>query len=423
MVGSSSDGGPASSAGVPTPLPGAVGAYQPIDVIGRGAYSVVYRACDSRTGRKVAIKRCSNTPSQEMGADGQVETIDDGVDVTTIREIAIMRSAIHPNVVPVLDVVMAPGHFDIVLELMPFHLRHIIDSAPGRLEVTSVASFTVQILRGLEYLHDDRFVMHRDLKPQNILIDEKGTAKLTDFGLARLDQAMPWRAPHSSALPSGDDMAEEPSRRLDYTARVTTLWYRPPEMLLGASRYDTSCDCWGVGAIISEMVSGKVLFPGRTEVDQIMRIFRALGTPTSQTFASLHDMPDWTDDFPRWAGQSAEQLLSAYGCSYWSSDHYSRVADLLSGLLTLDPSARLCAADAIEHPFLTEVLGASCSPKFVHHGAAAPATAADALLSTDGERMATTPLTPMQQRRGGPSVGEWDSETIASMAETMAGAN
>jgi len=378
--------------------------YQLLAEIGRGAYSVVYRGLDTRGNTHVAMKRIANA------------TDDEGIEVTAMREVGIMRALHHPNIVPVLDVLLRPSHLDIVLELVPYHLRHIIDLAPGRLEVTSVAQLAQQILRALDYLHEESFVVHRDLKPQNILIDEFGNAKLTDFGLARVDQAMAWFAPPDPASPAPSNERPEPEpKRLGYTARVTTLWYRPPEMLLGSTQYHSSCDCWGAGAILSEMVSGQVLFPGRTEVEQMLRIFRALGTPTPQTFTGLDEMPNWHAEFPRWPGQTADELLQSYGCTHWTPEHYALAGNLLGGLLRCDPELRATARDALDHPFFSTVLGveAECSPPHLRSQEVPMRPPPPTAPPHDAQdcSMATTPRTPMHHRRGAHSVTHSDTDT------------
>jgi len=412
--------------------------YELLEEIGRGAYSVVYRALDARTGAHVAMKRIINAVD------------DEGIEVTAMREVGILRVLRHEGIISVLDVVLRPTHFDIVLELMSYHLRNVIDSAPGCLDVSAVVSFTRQILNALEYMHEECFVVHRDLKPQNILLDERGRIKLADFGLARSEQAMGWFAPCDPASPApSSEKADADPKRLEYTARVTTLWYRPPEMLLGSSDYGASCDMWGLGTILLEMVSGQVLFPGRTEVEQMFRIFRALGTPTAHTFdqSSLASMPDWHADLPRWPGVTPEALLQSYRLTSWTEAQYTLVGDLLNSLLRCNPDTRTSARAALSHQFFTESFvqrgatpgvcswstagatrGDTPSPKLAvsgragHSGTPERMVAESTELDADGvERMATTPKTTpsFAQRRGqAHSVTHSDTETFTASMET-----
>ena len=120
--------------------------------------------------------------------------------------------------------------------------------------------------------------MHRDLKPQNILVSRDGQLKLADFGLAR---------------------AFVPPIR-PFTHEVVTLWYRPPEILLGSQSYALPVDIWAIGAMFAEMCTKRPLFPGDSEIDELFRIFRLLGTPNESSWPGVGMLPDWNDDFPKW---------------------------------------------------------------------------------------------------------------------------
>jgi len=126
------------------------------------------------------------------------------------------------------------------------------------------------LLLGVSYCHQHR-VLHRDLKPQNLLINMEGELKLADFGLARAF-GIPVRS---------------------YTHEVVTLWYRSPDVLLGSRKYSTPVDIWSVGCIFSEMVTGRPLFPGASNSDQLVRIFKILGTPTKKFWPGMMDLPDY----------------------------------------------------------------------------------------------------------------------------------
>mmetsp|Transcript_4386 Transcript_4386/g.18665 ORF Transcript_4386/g.18665 Transcript_4386/m.18665 type:complete len:183 (-) Transcript_4386:1362-1910(-) len=165
--------------------------------------------------------------------------------------------------------------------------------------------------------------MHRDLKPQNILVSGDDTVKLADFGLGRV-----------FSLPVGK-----------YTHEVVTLWYRAPEVLLGTRCYSTGVDVWSVGCILAEMVLGKPIFYGESELEQLLSIFRIMGTPSTTTWPTVQDLRDW-HDYPQWKERSLAEVvpqLGAPGC------------DLLRKMLQLNPAQRISASAALNHEFFRDV--------------------------------------------------------------------
>jgi len=182
-----------------------------------------------------------------------------------------------------------------------------------------------QILLGLNYCHQNR-VLHRDLKPQNLLINKAGDLKLADFGLARAFQ-LPIRT---------------------YTHEVVTLWYRPPEILLGTDIYHTSIDIWSVGVIFAELVSRVPLFPGESEIDEIFKIFRTLGTPNNKTWPGVERLKNYNVSFPRWkkkAWKTVMPKLDVLGL------------DMITRMLTMHPQNRPSAKQLLRHPYLTVNIG------------------------------------------------------------------
>jgi cyclin-dependent kinase len=226
-----------------------------------GTYGVVYKAKDlAHNGRIVALKKI------------RLEAEDEGVPSTAIREISLLKEMNDPNIVRLFNIVHADGHkLYLVFEFLDLDLKKYMESLPvsdggrgktlpegsgpelGRLGLgdAMVKKFMSQLCEGVRYCHSHR-ILHRDLKPQNLLIDRDGNLKLADFGLARAF-GVPLRT---------------------YTHEVVTLWYRSPEILLGGRQYSTGVDMWSVGCIFAEMCTRKPLFPGDSEIDEIFKIFK-----------------------------------------------------------------------------------------------------------------------------------------------------
>ena len=189
-----------------------------------------------------------------------------------------------------------------------------------------IKQYLQQICTGIAYCHMHR-ILHRDLKPQNLLIDKRtNKLKLADFGLARAF-GIPVRT---------------------YTHEVVTLWYRAPEILLGARHYSTPVDIWSIGCIFAEMINQQPLFPGDSEIDELFRIFRELGTPTEDMWPGVSQLPDFMTTFPQWQRKEWTAICS-------NLDPVG--IDLLSQMLVYEPSKRISARAAISHPFF-----ADCAP-------------------------------------------------------------
>merc|ERR1712007_219924 len=171
-------------------------------------------------------------------------------------------------------------------------LKKLLDMCNGGLDVATTKSFLYQLLRGVAYCHQHR-VLHRDLKPQNLLINREGSLKLADFGLARAF-GIPVRS---------------------YTHEVVTLWYRAPDVLMGSRKYSTPLDIWSVGCIFREMVTGRPLFPGSTDSDQLQKIFKVLGTPNETTWHRITELPERKPDFPQYEPQDLANSVENLGAA------------------------------------------------------------------------------------------------------------
>lgn len=217
----------------------------------------------------------------------------------------------------------SPYHLCPLLPLLPFLQRE------GGLELMTVKSFLYQLCRAIAHCHEHR-VLHRDLKPQNLLIGRGEELKLADFGLARAF-GIPVRS---------------------YTHEVVTLWYRAPDVLMGSRRYSTPVDVWSIGCIFVEMYIGRPLFPGTSEADQLDRIFSALGTPDESVFPGIVDLPDYKPaTYKRYpAPESLAHLVPRMP---------PEGVDLLSRMLRYDPARRITASEALTHPFFADLLARS----------------------------------------------------------------
>jgi len=285
--------------------------YQKLEKLGEGTYGVVYKAREKATDKIVALKK--------MRLDAE----DEGVPSTAIREISLLKELRQNNIVRLLEVLHSDNKLYLVFEYLEQDLKRYLDSVPTLLDPYLVKSYIYQLIRGIAYCHSRR-ILHRDLKPQNLLIDRYGALKLADFGLARAF-SIPIRT---------------------YTHEVVTLWYRPPEILLGSRTYSTPVDIWSAGCIFAELASKRPIFPGDSEIDEIFRIFRVLGTPNEEMWPGVSQLPDYKPTFPHWAGVPLAKMvpqLDPLGL------------DLLTRMLQYEPRKRISAKEALDHPYFNDL--------------------------------------------------------------------
>nr|XP_046252281.1 cyclin-dependent kinase 17-like isoform X1 [Scatophagus argus] len=281
--------------------------YIKLDKLGEGTYATVFKGRSKLTDNLVALK--------EIRLEHE-----EGAPCTAIREVSLLKDLKHANIVTLHDIIHTDKCLTLVFEYLEKDLKQYMDDCGSIMSVHNVKIFLFQLLRGLAYCHR-RKVLHRDLKPQNLLINEKGELKLADFGLAR-----------AKSVPTKT-----------YSNEVVTLWYRPPDVLLGSTEYSTPIDMWGVGCIFYEMITGRPLFPGSTVEDELHLIFRILGTPTEETWPGITTCEEFkTYSFPQY---QAEPLVN----------HAPRIDndghDLLSVLLQFEAKKRVSAEDALRHSY------------------------------------------------------------------------
>jgi len=285
--------------------------YLKMEKVGEGTYGVVYKAKDLVTGDIVAMKKI------------RLDAEDEGVPSTAIREISLLKELNHPNIVRLVNVLLIENKLYLVFEFLDKDLRKYSDIVKKNMHKMLIKSYLYQLLKGICFCHQHR-VLHRDLKPQNLLIDRKGNLKIGDFGLARA-VGIPLRT---------------------YTHEVVTLWYRAPEILLGGRQYSTPVDVWSIGCIFAEMVTCSPLFPGDSEIDQLFKIFRCLGTPTEELWPGVSNFKDFKPTFPQWIGNNlAKQVPGIEPLGL----------DLLKRMLVYEPSKRISAREALQHEYFKDL--------------------------------------------------------------------
>ncbi|KAG0456113.1 hypothetical protein HPP92_023901 [Vanilla planifolia] len=296
--------------------------FEKLNKINEGTYGIVYRARDKKTGEIVALKKV------KMGKE------EEGFPLTSLREINILFSLQHPSIVEVKEVVMGRTINDIfmVMEYMDFDLEGLLRTIKRPFHISEIKCLMLQLLAGIKYLHDN-WLLHRDLKTSNLLFNNFGELKICDFGLSRQ-----YGSPSKS-----------------YTQLVVTLWYRAPELLLGANKYSTAIDMWSLGCIMAEILSKEPLFPGKNEVDQLNKIFCIMGTPDDKSWPEFSRLPGAKVKFPKKPFKLHEKFHLMSTKSFLGYPLLSDAGfDLLNRLLTYDPDKRITAEDALNHPWFRE---------------------------------------------------------------------
>ncbi|XP_039069397.1 cyclin-dependent kinase G-2-like isoform X2 [Hibiscus syriacus] len=298
--------------------------YEKLKKISEGTYGIVYRAKDKKTGEIVALKKVKILGGRELE--------EYGFPVTSLREINILASFHHPSIVEVKEVVV-DDHDNVymVMEYMEHDLKWLMDSMKQRFSTSDVKSLMFQLLEGVKYLHDN-WVLHRDLKTSNLLLNNQGELKICDFGMARL---------YGSPLKP-------------YTTKVVTQWYRAPELLLGAKKYSKAVDMWSVGCIMAELLAKDPLFKGTSEIDQLRKIFDTLGVPNEKIWPGFSELPGTKANYSKQRYNLLRKKFPA--ASFTGSGVLSDAGfDLLSRLLTYDPEKRITASDALNYDWFREL--------------------------------------------------------------------
>ena len=293
--------------------------------IGKGTYGVVFESTHKETKKCVALKKFLDD--------------EDGIHSTTLRELDVLKTCNHPNILKPLDIIINNHKLYVASDLYSENLYEYIKSSnPKELYITE--SLVRQIVAGVEYLHSNG-IIHRDIKPQNIFVTRTPSRGHTgsdtikcvigDFGLARKYY----------------NTIDPPIM----THEICTLWYRPPEVLLGARKYSTSVDIWSIGCVFAEIILKKVLLPGDSEIDQLMRTFRLLGTPSESSWDGITELSDYKESFPKWDSTIDNEFQKYIDSKQCTVELY----DLIKKLLTMNPVERPDIYEVQKHPYLNTI--------------------------------------------------------------------
>jgi len=301
-------------------LPRRANSFEKLDKIGQGTYSHVYRARDLETGKIVALKKV-----RFVNMDPESVRF-------MAREIHILRKLDHPNVIKLEGIVTSrmSCNLYLVFEYMEHDLAGLAATPGIKFTEPQVKCYMQQLLRGLDHCHS-RGILHRDIKGSNLLIDNNGILRIGDFGLATIFN---------------------PDHKQPLTSRVVTLWYRPPELLLGSTEYDVAIDLWSAGCILAELLAGKPIMPGRTEVEQLHKIFKLCGSPSDE-YWKKSKLPHATIFKPQ------NRYRRCFAETF--KDFPPSALALLDSLLAIEPEKRGRAASALDSEFFRS-MPLACDP-------------------------------------------------------------
>ncbi|RPA76374.1 Pkinase-domain-containing protein [Ascobolus immersus RN42] len=279
--------------------------------LGEGTYAIVYLGHDTSTTppTPVAIKKIKLAPTSE------------GLSMDAIREVKYLRELHHPNIISLLSIYAHNSNLSLVLEFLPGgDLELLMKDQSLTYSTADIKSWMGMAIRGLAWCHR-HFVLHRDIKPNNLLLAADGVLKLGDFGLAR--------------------SFADPMRVM--TNKVITLWYRPPELLYGARFYSGAVDVWSLGTVFAELILRTPLLPGQSDLGQLSLIAKALGAPSERNWPGVSALPDWVPPTEGGPEQGMDFFVGMFASVGVEG------AELVRGMLRLDPKKRVTAEEALRH--------------------------------------------------------------------------
>ena len=316
--------------------------YKRLEKLGEGTYGEVYKAQDLLLDRFVALKKM------------KLEQDENGIPPTTLREMSILLSISHPNIMKLEDFIINRTSLTFIFEYLEHDLRYYLIHTKSRIQMNLLRSYAYQILSGINCLHSHQ-ILHRDIKPENILLNREGYLKICDFGLAR--------------------HFDIPIRQ--YSTNVVSQWYRAPELLLGAPLYGLPIDVWSAGCTIAEMCKGLPLFEGDSDVDQLHKIFKVLGTPLQGQCKLMNNTEYEIDDetkqpknvsfkmnFLNRNDENEYKIISSEVSFpiYQKKDLTKEIQtdnleliDLIQKMLIFDPDKRITIQEAMKHPFFNSL--------------------------------------------------------------------
>ncbi|CAF1107507.1 unnamed protein product [Rotaria sp. Silwood1] len=302
------------------PYIGDISQYERIEKIGQGTYGEIFKARCQKTNEFVAIKLILMNQEEE------------GFPITALREIKILQGLRHNNIVRLIEMCRSAvgnslrSKFYFVFEFCDHDLAGILRNVHLKFTLGHIKSIMQQLLNALYFIHTND-IIHRDIKPANILITCNGVLKLADFGLSKLITP------------------PKPNQQNRHTYRVVTMWYRPPELLLGERDYGPAIDMWGVGCIFAEMWVRYPIMQGKTEQHQLQLISSLCGSIEPNVWPGVDSLPLYNNiKLPDSEHRKVYDRMKPY-------IQEPLALNLIDRLLTLDPKQRIDANNALDSDF------------------------------------------------------------------------